>query len=84
MSQQAPRSQWACREPGEAGQDPSAWPGALDAPAVPVLAPLSPVSVPLPAAKGSADSLRFPRVFRGYAERKRRKRENDSASVIQR
>ncbi|XP_040081594.1 NMDA receptor synaptonuclear signaling and neuronal migration factor isoform X3 [Oryx dammah] len=32
----------------------------------------------------SADSWRFPRVFRGYAERKRRKRENDSASVIQR
>ena len=27
---------------------------------------------------------RFPRVFRGYAERTRRKRENDSASVIQR
>lgn len=42
------------------------------------------VSVPLPVAKGSADSRRFPRVFRGYAERKRRKRENDSASVIQR
>lgn len=38
----------------------------------------------LPAAKGSADLQRFPRVFRGYAERKRRKRENDSASVIQR
>eukprot|EP00069_Balaena_mysticetus_P021845 bmy_13890T0 len=38
----------------------------------------------LPAAKGSADSWWFPRVFRGYAERKRRKRENDSASVIQR
>ncbi|CAD7667731.1 unnamed protein product [Nyctereutes procyonoides] len=32
----------------------------------------------------SADSWWFPRVFRGYAERKRRKRENDSASVIQR
>uniref|UniRef100_A0A667HQD9 NMDA receptor synaptonuclear signaling and neuronal migration factor n=1 Tax=Lynx canadensis TaxID=61383 RepID=A0A667HQD9_LYNCA len=31
-----------------------------------------------------ADSWWFPRVFRGYAERKRRKRENDSASVIQR
>lgn len=26
----------------------------------------------------------FPRAFRGYAERKRRKRENDSAAVIQR
>lgn len=38
----------------------------------------------LPLAKGSADLPRFPRVFRGYAERKRRKRENDSASVIQR
>ncbi|XP_026345586.1 NMDA receptor synaptonuclear signaling and neuronal migration factor isoform X3 [Ursus americanus] len=32
----------------------------------------------------AADSWWFPRVFRGYAERKRRKRENDSASVIQR
>ncbi|KAM5300358.1 NMDA receptor synaptonuclear signaling and neuronal migration factor isoform 3-T3 [Ctenodactylus gundi] len=32
----------------------------------------------------AADLPRFPRVFRGYAERKRRKRENDSASVIQR
>lgn len=38
----------------------------------------------LPSAKGSADLRRFLRVFRGYAERKRRKRENDSASVIQR
>ncbi|XP_048202966.1 NMDA receptor synaptonuclear signaling and neuronal migration factor isoform X5 [Perognathus longimembris pacificus] len=32
----------------------------------------------------AADLRWFPRVFRGYAERKRRKRENDSASVIQR
>ncbi|KAK2120845.1 hypothetical protein P7K49_002231 [Saguinus oedipus] len=34
----------------------------------------------LPLAKGSADLRWFPRVFRGYAERKRRKRENDSAN----
>lgn len=80
----------ACREPGrgqgEAGQDPSARPCALDAPPGPVLTLLSPRLGPsyLPAAKGSADSWWFPRVFRGYAERKRRKRENDSASVIQR
>lgn len=69
---------------GEAGQDPSARPSTRMSRwslCARRLCPL--VCVPLPAAEGSADS-RFPRVFRGYAERKRRKRENESASVIQR
>lgn len=62
---------------GRGRPGPSVWPRALGA-SIPTSLSLPPV------AKGSADSWRFPRVFRGYAERKRRKRENDSASVIQR
>ncbi|XP_015427837.1 PREDICTED: NMDA receptor synaptonuclear signaling and neuronal migration factor [Myotis davidii] len=52
-------------------------------PTAPVLSPLSPCLSLCPWPKAVL-TPRFPRVFRGYAERKRRKRESDSASVIQR